>query len=303
MPRPTALLAILPLLLGAGCGPEDPLPNGGWPLAGTHGLNHPNSVVAKQVQQTPVSYPLRFVLMSDTHHPTGDATFASFRQQILGLEPPPSFIVIIGDFVETGTAAEHKSYLSIIDPYPIPIFSAIGNHEMYPGNRPNYELFHGPENFAFDYGSCRFVVLNDIIPRRNGLTDAQIDWLASELVDPATPNRFVLMHASPPVIPPPWGAPPFFNEDRFYRVVENAKVRLVASGHIHEFRHTVAGGVHYLTTGGGGGNQDKLLQDPTNQGIFHNFVLVTVHADGTTKLEVVKEGERPEPDPNYTIWL
>jgi predicted phosphodiesterase len=296
------LTALLGLLL-AGCGPGDPFPNGSYPLAGTHGLNHPNAVVAKQLQQSPVSYPLRFVLMADVHTPTGNATFATLRQQMLLLDPPPSFIVIIGDLVETGTAAEHQAYLSIIDPFPIPIFSAIGNHEMYPGNRPSYEIFHGPENFAFDYGSCRFVVLNDIIPRRNGLTDAQIDWLASELADPATPNRFVLMHASPPVVPPPWGPPPFFNEDRFYRLVESAGVRLVASGHVHEFRHKLARGVHYLVTGGGGGNQDDLLQDPANQGIFHHFVLVTVYADGKIKLEVVKEGELAEPDPDYTIWL
>lgn len=298
--RVRSLLALL-VLLGA-CGPEDP-GNGEWPLGGAHGLNHPNPIVVKHVQQQPLSYPLRFVLMADTHHPTGDKTFASLRQQILQLDPPPAFIVIIGDFVETGAASEHKGYLSIIDPYPIPIISAIGNHEMYPGNRKNYRLFHGPEDFSFSVGSCRFVVLNDIIPRRNGLTDLQLDFLLSELADPSTPNRFVLMHAPPPVIPPPWGPPPFFNEDRFYRAVENAGVRLVASGHVHEFRHTLARGVHYFLVSGGGGNQDPLLQDPTSQGIFHHFALVTVFADGKAKLEVVKEGELAIPDPNYTVWL
>jgi len=295
------LSAFLAFLL-VGCGPEDP-PSGGWNLGGTHGLNHPNPVVAKQIQQQPFTYPVRFVLMADTHLPTGDATFATIRQQILGLDPPPSFIVVIGDLVETGTAAEHKNYLSIVDPFPIPIISAIGNHEMYPGNRANYEFFHGPEDFAFDFGSCRFVVLNDIIPRRNGLTDAQIDFLAVELADPATPNRFVLMHAPPPVVPPPWGPPPFFNEDRLYKLVEQAGVRLVATGHVHEFRHKLVNGVHYLVTGGGGGKQDPLLQDPTSQGIFHHFVLVTLLSDGQIKLEIVKEGESSQPDPDYTIWL
>jgi predicted phosphodiesterase len=290
----------LPLV---GCGGEEPAPgDDDYPLA-SHAPNHPNSVVAKRLQQQPPAYPLRFVLVGDTHIPSanGRKVFALIRKQLVRLEPRPAFVVIVGDCVQTGAVPEHLEYMSLIDAMPMPIFSVIGNHEMYPGFRWNYTKYHGPENFSFDCSNCRFVALNDIIPGYDGLTEPQLKWLEGELADPAFPNRFVLVHAPPPALPPPWGAPAFRGEERFYEIIERAEVCMLACGHVHEYRHRLIRGVHYVVTGGGGGGQDPLLQDPNTQAIFHHFSLVTIEADGSARLEVVPAGESVEPQHDFTF--
>lgn len=292
------------LLIGGGC---EPPPASDIEFAGfASRLNHPNSLVATRLAEHRLVYPLRFALISDTHHPTGDAVFARLREQLLQLSPPPSFAVVIGDFVEQGTIQEHLGYLGIIDHYPIPIFSVIGNHEQWtPQNRWNYTRYHGPENFSFDFAGSRFIALNDCVPRRDGLTDLQIRWLEKQL-EGAPPNRFVLMHAPPPVLPAPWGSPPFFNVERFYELVERFGVKLVVSGHVHEFKHRLVNGVHYLQTGASGGLLDaKLegLQDPPAQAVLHSFLLVTMLADGQSLVELIPVSDHPEPAPSYAVHL
>jgi len=295
-------LLLLLLLVGAtACGPEDPGPFGELDLA--HQQNHPNALVASKLAQQPVSYPFSFVLLSDTHVPYGKKTFAALREQILQLDPPPVFVAVIGDLVDSGKMPEHLEYLSYVDPFPIPVISLIGNHEMYPGQRKNYEAVYGPENFSFEFGNLRFVALNDIIPRRNGLTDLQVTFLEQKLADPKYPDKFVLMHAPPPAMPPPWGAPPFFNAGALYDLTERYGVRAVVTGHVHEFRHHLINGVHYFIVGGAGGPQAEHLEDPPQQGIFHFFLHVTVEATGKSRAELVKLGELAVPDPNYTIPL
>jgi predicted phosphodiesterase len=289
--------------LWSGCGPDGGSSADSQSLLESRAPNHPNSVVAAKVQATPVVYPWRFVVMADTHLPTGADTFTALRRQMLDLSPIPVFVIVVGDLTESGSVQEHLDYLAVTDAFPIPLFSVIGNHEMVPGNRKNYETYHGPENFSFDHAGCRLVALNDIVPRRNGFTDAQIAWLEGELSAPGFPDKFVFMHAPPPDVPPPWGAPPFPNADKLAELSEHYGVRMVATGHIHEFRHRLVGTVHYLVTGGAGGTQNSLLEDPPSQGIFHHFLLVTLAADGRSRVEVIKMGDWPEPDPNYTIRL
>jgi predicted phosphodiesterase len=295
-------LACALVLFGGGC---DPPPDSDIEFAGfASRQNHPNSLVATRLAQQPLVYPLRFALLSDTHLPTGDAVFARLREQLLQLSPPPSFAVVIGDFVEEGTIPQHVAYLGIIDHFPIPVFSVIGNHEQWtPQARWNYARYHGPEDFAFDFAASRFIALNDCVPRRDGLTDLQIGWLERQLAG-APPNRFVLMHAPPPVLPAPWGSPPFFNVERFYELVERFGVKLVVTGHVHEFKHRLVNGVHYLQTGASGGLLDpKLtgLQDPPAQAILHSFLLVTMLAEGQGIVELIPVSDHPEPAPSYTV--
>jgi hypothetical protein len=297
--RSLPMVAPLAVALLAACGPDDD------PISHVAALaNHPHAHVADRLARRPVSYPWRFVIMADAHTPPGEVVFSRLRAQIRNLDPPPSFVINVGDFVITGAMQEHQAYLETIDPFPIPVFSVIGNHEMgVPEGRKNYRALFGDESFSFDFAGCRFMALSDIVPRHNGLSDGQIAWLEEQLADPTVRDRLVFMHAPPPYIPPPWGAPDFQNADAFAQLVEGYGVRLVGMGHIHEYRHRLINGVHYFVTGGGGGGQDPLLQDPTSQGIFHHFLLVTVEADGKSKVEVIREGDWPVVDPAFTVWF
>jgi hypothetical protein len=291
------LLAALGAL--AACEPDGALGSQSDGLA----LNHPTALVVRKFVRTPVQYPFRFVILSDAHLPDAEAIFIRIREQMLLLDPPPIFAINLGDFTGDGSMKEHQFYLSKIDQHPVPFISIIGNHEQgVAEGRKNYESLFGPEDFSFDYAGCRFVGLNDIVIGHDGLRDEQVGWLERVLSDPKVEDKFVFMHAPPPAMPPPWGAMPCFNEDRFYQIIEGNGIRLVGTGHIHEFRHKTIRGVQYVITGGAGGGQDPLLENPSTQGIFHHFVLITVFAEGKSKLEVFKLDE-PEPDPNYTTWF
>lgn len=263
------------------------------------GPNHPNSVVAQKVADTPVTYPYTFVLMADAHHPSAEPVFTTLLSQILTLTPTPVFVAVIGDMTDQGKVDEIESYLSIVDPYPIPLFSIIGNHEQW-FPYYNYTTYFGPTDFSFDFGKSRFVALNDIVPGDDGLTKSQINYLNGQLNNAAHPDRYVLMHASPPIITPPWGSPPFKNAQAFYKSMSTYNVHLQPAGHIHEFRHLQSGNAHYLVTGGSGGAQDPPLENPPNQGIFKHFLLVTIQADGNSKVEVYRLGESM-PASEYTV--
>jgi 3',5'-cyclic-AMP phosphodiesterase len=291
------LVLALSLILAA-CGPEPDTPHHQDMLT----QNSPHEVVADRVARQPVSYPWRFVVMADAHTPGAEPIFARLRAQMRALDPPPVFVIVAGDAVQDGTLQQHKDYLASINAMPIPFFTVMGNHELVVADgRKNYREIYGSENFSFDYAGCRFIGLMDIVPRHDGLDDAQIMWLEQRLADPAIRDRFVFMHATPPALPPPWGAPPYKNADRLHELIETYGVRFVATGHIHEYRHAVINGVDFFVTGGGGGAHDPLLQDPTTHAIFFHFLLVTVEANGQSKVEVIPEGDLPRVDPNYTI--
>jgi len=273
--------------------------------------NHPNPLVIDKILQTPVQYPFTFVMMGDTRTP-GEIPFAQLRDHILDLVPEPVFVIDIGDLVSNGTMIEYLLYLAAIDPFPLPFLSVIGNHEMYAAlGRRNYELLFGDEDFSFDYGSCRFIALNDSVPGQYGLTDEQLLWLEALLAEPEPPDKFVFMHVPPPLpklvagsrweqeIAESTRADPNWNE--FKDLVEAYGVRIVGMGHIHEFRHYLRNGVHYVVTGGGGAEIKDYLDDPPDHGIFHHFMVVTISADGNSRAELVKKVCGTEPDHRYDI--
>ena len=275
------------------------------------GGNHPNPVVIEKILAVPVEYPLRFVMMGDSRTP-GEFPFARLRAQIREFDPAPVFVVDIGDLVSQGTMIEYLLYLAAIDPFPLPFVSVIGNHEMYADRgRENYGRLFGDEDFSFDYASCRFIALNDAVPGEYGVSDAQLLWLEALLTDPVPPDKFVFMHVPPPLPKLTGGAlregeildgaRAFPNWDAFKDMVEAHGVRIVGLGHIHEYRHHLRNGVHYVVTGGGGAEISDPLDDPPDHGIFHHFVLVTIGADGQSRAEVIKKGDGTEPDSRYTF--
>lgn len=280
--------------------------------ASCQGNNFPNTSVIDKIVNTPVEYPFSFVMMGDTR-PPGLANFALLRSQILELDPAPVFTIDIGDLVSEGLMIEYAYYLGSIEPFPLPLVSVIGNHELYAAQgHENYAKLFGDEDFHFDYANCRFIALNDSNPGSYGVTDDQLAWLEDLLDDASPPDKFTFMHVPVPFKELIDGSPRAeeilagstagSNWSQFKNLVEAYGVRIAAFGHIHDYRHMERNGVHYVVTGGGGAElEGPVTDDPPDYGIFHHFTNVTISADGNSRAEIIKKGEGTMPDDRYTI--
>lgn len=285
--------------------------------------SHPNQAEIDEIQAQPVSYPVTFVMMGDSRVP-GTAIFAAMRDQILDLTPTPRFVIDIGDLVLTGGAPEYMDYVDDIKDYPIPFLSVIGNHEMYSLNgREDFIEIFGPEDAYFDYGSCRFIWMNDSVGSY-GLTDEQLSWLEALLVPAAPPDKFVFMHV-PPTLPGdgradlPEAAAGVTGDDQYAPIeggvlggiaafpkweelvamVEAYGVRIAGFAHNHIFQHSHHNGVHYVITGGGGAETGFFTDNPPDNGVFHHFLVVTINADGMSRVQLIKKGAGTTPDDRY----
>ena len=117
-----------------------------------------------------------------------------------------AFVIISGDLVhdamgatEADAIAQFQLYLKTIAGFPVPVWSALGNHDLFgldrdvSGASPDdplygkgmYRRFLGPDFYSFDYGELHFVALDTVgIAGRSyyGHVGAgQLAWLQRDL--------------------------------------------------------------------------------------------------------------------------
>ena len=117
-----------------------------------------------------------------------------------------AFVIVSGDLVrdamgatEADAIAQFQLYLKTIAAFPVPVRSALGNHDLFgidgdaPGVGPDdplygkqmYRRFLGPDYYSFDYGELHFVSLDTVgISGRSyyGHVGAgQLAWLQRDL--------------------------------------------------------------------------------------------------------------------------
>jgi len=277
-----------------------------------------NDRAIQRILTTPIQYPYRVVFVGDVRTP-GETVFAELREQMLALDPPPVFVVVVGDFVLRGTPDQYDAYEAAIDDFPIPMIHVVGNHEFYDTNGV-WEFMDrfGFLDESFDYGKSRFVWCNDatILHNSDGssrthylLTDRQLAWIEGLLALPTATDPFVMMH-----VPPKYGRDEatdgfsghffdghdgFGRGPDFMRMIERYDTTMAIFGHIHIYGNYVAGRTRYLVTGGGGAEIPPVKQDAWHDGQFYHFVVVDIlsdqghdyqgfvvaHGDGTAHLD------------------
>jgi 3',5'-cyclic AMP phosphodiesterase CpdA len=172
-----------------------------------------NARAIERIQDTPLQYPVRFVITGDVH-PPGYVRFAGMSEQINALEPPPLFVIIVGDFTGTGTIVEYKDYTLVLDNFDPPVISVAGNREQYhAAGLSTFQLVVGPEDFFFDYDQYRFIGLNSSRRYNYGLDDGQLDWLDERLSELPAELAFIFMHHS--VFPQSRGG------ERYFSILDN----------------------------------------------------------------------------------
>ena len=179
----------------------------------------------------------------------------------------PAFVVICGDLInlpmdEEQTAAFHR-IAGGLDP-SIPLFLVSGNHDV--GNEPTPESLRwyrdrfGADVYAFDFGGCRFLVLNSTVMHRPGhVADAltrQEAWLADELRTSAErePTHLIVFQHHPlfietPDEPDAYANIPQVRRQRYMDLFAEAGVTAVLAGHHHRCGGGNFGPVEMIITG------------------------------------------------------
>lgn len=134
-----------------------------------------------------------------------------------------------------------------------PLFPVYGNHEM--STNILDEFFYLPNNerswYSFDFGHVHFIALDT--NRLNSSETEQIDWLRSDLENHQDKKWKIAFFHHPPFSPIVKDGNVLVRE-KFIPIFEEYGVHLVISGHSHVYGHYEINGIHYVVSGGGGGN-------------------------------------------------
>ncbi len=295
--------------------------------------NHPNPLVIQNIQNTSVTYPIRFVLLGDSRNSDsippgeagdGDSVLSTLRNTINGLNPSPDFVIHSGDFCLRGHRYEYYRYAAMIDSCNVPWLTVRGNHELYADEGPFvYDSIFGDSDFTFDYGKARFIFMSDCQQYHTSsynsidylFSSSQINWLDSLLSDAHNNGMysFVFAHV-PPYIPNHdttyclgdtnyWPKPNYSEShtELFTNALSNYGVLIAGFGHQHFYDRYTYNGVHYIISGGAGGPPVTPLQQAPYGANFHHFVLLELYQDGTLKGYVYREGySTPDTVYNFT---
>lgn len=205
-----------------------------------------------------------------------------------------SFLIILGDFVQTSTKANHDYFKSECVKrcrLPFPVFLVPGDRDVV-YNQMNgdidkitlldFERIYGPSNFSFEYGGCLFIGLCTL-PLPYSTKDS-MDFLASALAWPRDDNRpvFVFTHMSP-IATGSSAEAPFEKARDLVELVNRSKVDYVISADDHGCVGTKQGNTTYLApeTSIASSEDRKML------GGVHHAMVFTVNADSVSEKTVL----------------
>jgi len=243
---------------------------------------------------------LTFMVLGDTR--TGHDAHQSVVDKMLELGPPP-FYLHTGDFVDFGTDLSHWDKFLEIEHDLMQVstlYPAMGNHEM---NHQNYfDVLHPPGRwYSFDRGDAHFISLQVDGYGRYTPGQPQYEWLVSDLAGTSKPWKFVFFHI------PPYSSGGHGSDLNVRQALcplfEQYGVTMVFNGHDHDYERSVANGVTYIVTGGGGAPLYPQVHDDPASVYFasvHHFVQVTISGDTLHGVAIKPDGTEFD---HFTIVL
>lgn len=189
----------------------------------------------------PVPDPLNYVFLAtaDTHFGDAEDPVNAAGFKALAAARGAAFAVVAGDLTNTGRPAEYARYKAWVDAFGMPVYSAVGNHDLYNEGWPNFPVSVGRSFFSFPVGERTFYFLDSA----NGtLGRVQLELLRGAFRADGN-AKVVVCHY------------PLYNgEDKPYGKLTNAAeraalidlyarsgVELILEGHEHYTRHTAIG--------------------------------------------------------------
>ena len=164
-------------------------------------------------------------------------------ERVARLDPAPDALVFTGDLADRGEPAAYARLRELVEPFAgglgAEVVWVMGNHDeraAYAG-----ELFDsdedGCQDRVHDVGGLRIVALDTTVQgyHHGELTDAQLNWLAEQLAEPAIHGTLLALH-HPPIPVPMLRAAEIIELDdqhRLAEVVAGTDVRAILGGHFH----------------------------------------------------------------------
>lgn len=169
-----------------------------------------------------------FANLADVHV---NVNLADQLKEINATAQDLAFVQVSGDLTNNASAAEFNKYLTATAASALPVWPAVGNHEIRPGATyaaqiNNYRSFVGPEWYSFDYGDRHFLVLEN-----NGGApfEEQRAWAEQDLATHAQGKHVVVITHQPMNVP--FGAlAPY---DSYADLLEQYDTELILVGHEH----------------------------------------------------------------------
>lgn len=208
-------------------------------------------------------------------------------------QTPFRTVVTVGDnFYPRGTATRKTFWdpaACLLSPPAVEWKAAWGNHDL--GGESTADVLGAKDRmYVWSTPQADFFFLDS----NRSASLAQRDWLAGSLAASRAAVKIAVFHH------PAWAGGSEYVGDPFARrlwapLFERYGVRLVLSGHAHNYQHARVRGVHYVVSGGGGAalyrcnqNQSWLLRCDT----LHQFLLVTVSGTSVSVSAIDVTGKR-----------
>lgn len=257
----------------------------------------------KKITAKPYKGTIRFALMGDNRNSSpfstgGNKIYAQAIDQVNQLKP--DFALNLGDFTFDNLETHWKTFEQITGKVQVPYLTVIGNHDAlfgrsyYEGNFTPANAETGLDDYSFDYGNTRFIMLDTA---NYTYTERQFTWLDKMLQTPL--KKVVFTHS-----PPKYGvwnhnlSPSPALSKRWMDMMEKYQVDGVFLGHIHLFDQRQINGVNYMVTGGAGAPLDKKIS--YGQSLYH-IVMVEISDSGVkTSLVPIQTNVQTNGPTNYS---
>ena len=132
-----------------------------------------------------------FLWVSDMHIASGKSdnidTLGAYAKDY-----NPAFVLHSGDCADHGYGEEFQKWNERVGQYlPCPMFTALGNHDIYNDGWDKFKKYIGPSVFNFTYAESEFIFLD---LAAGTLGEDQMDWLEQTLKIKGHSSRFVFGH-------------------------------------------------------------------------------------------------------------
>lgn len=152
-------------------------------------------------------------------------------------DEPVDFVFQLGDMADAGWPIEYQVAIDTLQQLGVPVFHAIGNHDVYHEGWASFREHCGPSVFTLAVGDVLFIILDLAGSTLGGL---QRPWLEEQLQS-ATQEHLILLSHYPLWSPTDEGFSLIGSEQEVYDILDLMRRYDVAahvSGHTHRWAYT-----------------------------------------------------------------
>ncbi|MBG0739807.1 phosphodiesterase [Paeniglutamicibacter antarcticus] len=226
----------------------------------------------------------------------------------------PEAVVFTGDLTDKGEPAAYAKLRAIVEPAAAAmgaqVIWAMGNHDDRAQFRAGlFNLPPGtePVDHSYDINGLRIITLDSTVPgfHHGEISDAQLEWLAAELAEPAPDGTILALHHPPiPCVQDLSVLVELRRQPELASVLWGSDVRTILAGHLHYSSTAMFAGIPVSVASATCYTQDLAVTAGASRGrdaaqafnLVHVYEHTVVHsvvplAGGTTVGEYVSAEE------------